>query len=226
VCPRFTVVCAAALGGPLAVLQWLHGNGCPWDKDTCMFAATYVWAPGCAAVAACQWLPVRFDGVSVRLQSMAMVWFNSYTPPHFGRGKRRGRRPPEAEGARRGATPRATHGSLRARVAGGRASAGLRARPGGAGRRGAQVLRDEISSDWKGGVTRYYGMVWYGWCPSHPLAAIGTTRWWHLDRVPAARLRMCIIIFHMGHAHCHNTRGDWAHTNGCPAEDSEEQGGA
>jgi hypothetical protein len=43
-----------------------------------------------------------------------MGWFNSYTPPHFGRGKRRGRRPPEAEGARRGATPRATHGSLRA----------------------------------------------------------------------------------------------------------------
>jgi hypothetical protein len=34
------------------------------------------------------------------------------TPPHFGRGKRRGRRPPGAEGARRGATPRATHGSL------------------------------------------------------------------------------------------------------------------
>jgi hypothetical protein len=55
------------------------------------------------------------------------------SPPHFGRGKRRGRRPPEAEGARRGATPRATHVSLRARVARSRASAVQRAQPGGAG---------------------------------------------------------------------------------------------
>jgi hypothetical protein len=47
--------------------------------------------------------------------------------------KRRGQRPPEAEGGQRGATPRATHGSLRAACARGRASAGQRARPGGAG---------------------------------------------------------------------------------------------
>jgi hypothetical protein len=31
------------------------------------------------------------------LPTVGMVWFNSYTPPHFGRGKRRGRWPPEAE---------------------------------------------------------------------------------------------------------------------------------
>jgi hypothetical protein len=66
----------------------------------------------------------------IRSIIIGLVWFNSYTPPHFDRGKRRGRRPPEAEGARRGATPRATHGLLRARVglrvARGRASAGQR----------------------------------------------------------------------------------------------------
>jgi hypothetical protein len=72
--------------------------------------------------------------------------------PRRGENPPRPRLPPEAEGARRGATPRATHGSLTARV---------RARPslGGAegtagGSRTAHVLRNVISSAWKGGVTR------------------------------------------------------------------------
>jgi hypothetical protein len=29
----------AAQGGHLAVLQWLHANGCPWDGRTCEYAA-------------------------------------------------------------------------------------------------------------------------------------------------------------------------------------------
>jgi hypothetical protein len=47
----------AAKGGHLAVLQWLHANGCPWNEACCRWCAAQ-GAPGCAAVAACQWLPV------------------------------------------------------------------------------------------------------------------------------------------------------------------------
>jgi hypothetical protein len=98
-------------------------------------------------------LRLRTTATAVRAAS---PWFFSHTPPHFGRGKRRGRWPPEAGGGRREATLRATQGSLRARVARGRASVGQRARPGGAGghRYWRTVLRDVISSDWKGMVTR------------------------------------------------------------------------
>ena len=36
-----TETCAfAAMGGNLEVLQWAHGNGCPWDEQTCYWAAT------------------------------------------------------------------------------------------------------------------------------------------------------------------------------------------
>jgi hypothetical protein len=76
---------SAAKGGHLGVLQWLRANGCLWDVFTPMHATTgghldmlkwlhanewlpvgqndmhlrsSQWAPGCAVVAACQWLLV------------------------------------------------------------------------------------------------------------------------------------------------------------------------
>ena len=39
-CPWDEDTCTfAALGGHLEVLQWLRANGCPWDSNTCAEAA-------------------------------------------------------------------------------------------------------------------------------------------------------------------------------------------
>jgi hypothetical protein len=95
-----------------------------------------------------------------------MVWFNSYTPPQVDRGRLVNREhsypfwPGEEAGAaasrgREGPAwghtarhPRFTEGWSRARpsLGGAEGAAG--------GSRGAQALRDVISSDWKGGATR------------------------------------------------------------------------
>jgi hypothetical protein len=91
----------------------------------------------------------------------------SYTPPHFRPGE-------EARAAAfpgRGAPawghtachPRFTEGQSRARPS----LCGAEGADGG--NRGAQVLRDVISSDWKGGVTRTFtGLTRYGMVPLRP----------------------------------------------------------
>ena len=41
-CPWNADTCAfAAAGGHLELLQWAHTNGCQWDEDTCMGAVRY-----------------------------------------------------------------------------------------------------------------------------------------------------------------------------------------
>ena len=44
------VCSAAASGGHLAMLQWLHAQGCPWDEWACAYAAEY------GHLATLQWL--------------------------------------------------------------------------------------------------------------------------------------------------------------------------
>jgi hypothetical protein len=45
-CPWDQWVCArAALGGHLAVLQWARANGCPWDKWTCAASPKKISSP-------------------------------------------------------------------------------------------------------------------------------------------------------------------------------------
>ena len=57
-CPWDAETCSgAAWGGHLEVLQWARANGCQWDAETCSEAAEGR-APRCAAVGACERLPV------------------------------------------------------------------------------------------------------------------------------------------------------------------------
>ena len=54
------VCSAAASGGHLAMLQWLHAQGCPWDEWACAYAAEYGQRPPRhAAVASLARLPVE-----------------------------------------------------------------------------------------------------------------------------------------------------------------------
>ena len=38
-CPWDEETCAYAAEGHLEVLKWAHANGCPWDEETCAYAA-------------------------------------------------------------------------------------------------------------------------------------------------------------------------------------------
>ena len=50
---RKTCACAA-MGGKLEVLQWADGNGCPWDEQTCYWAARLRRSVTALAPAACR----------------------------------------------------------------------------------------------------------------------------------------------------------------------------
>jgi len=45
------------MGGNLEVLQWAHGNGCPWDEQTCYWAVTggHLDVPRWAREKGCPW---------------------------------------------------------------------------------------------------------------------------------------------------------------------------